>query len=76
MTRRPNGPRGTMRSTALMITRSGCLPPRIEPLLRSLRPPGKPVYQRNTLSLALLPVSCTFSALITTTWSPQSMCGV
>src|SRR6516164_560595 len=27
-------------------------------------------------SLRLLPVSWTFSALMTTTWSPQSMCGV
>ena len=45
MIRRPSGPRGTMRSTAFSITRSGCLPSRIWPFDRPLMPPGKPVCQ-------------------------------
>ncbi len=38
--RRPSGPRGTMRSTAFIRTRSGNLPPRTSKGRRSLMPPG------------------------------------
>src|SRR4029453_12109653 len=71
---RPSRPLGSMPCTAHSITRSGCIRI-ILSALTSRRPPIYPVCQRYILSVIFRPVSWTFSALITTTWSPTSRGG-
>src|SRR5205807_1869505 len=45
-------------------------------IVRLRRPPGYPVYRVYSLVFSLLPVTFTFAALITTTWSPLFRLGV
>src|SRR2546429_759517 len=44
--------------------------------VRLRRPPGYPEYRVYSLVWSLVPVTFTFAALMTTTWSPVFRCGV